>query len=352
MVENKNTFFQLNIELKQDHNNLSTQVKDEIQAAIDILYGLVRVEDTEYTFQKNKRLTFLFKCETRKRSGQIINILRKGGLNNHQYVLDVRLEPIINRRDFEQAVMKCRYEKWTTLSEPDKLDQYSGKDIEVLNDPKNYHEWQIQLFHFLFKNGDPWQEPIKANSRSIVNIVDGTGACGKSVICKWLAVNRGDTVSCVTYGNPQQLRGVIVKSPTKQIYLIDLPKAIQDSSNFNEANLLTIAEELANGNLQNMLYASGTSKLMEPPSVVIFSNYHLNYSKLSADRWIGLKMNRTKKNDRIWLDYFDTNTIDVTKENKKLVLEAKEFNKRNNQSQENEKLIKDILRKAKLSIKK
>lgn len=52
-----------------------------------------------------------------------------------------------------------------------------------------------------------------------------------------------------------------------------------------EEDLLSVIEDLKSGLVINVMYGSGKTLLMEPPHIIVSSNYKLNYENLSKDRW-------------------------------------------------------------------
>ena len=325
MVENKSTFFRLKIQLTKDYNNLDIREQEHLQESIDVFYSKIK-EETEYTFQHLNKLEYLFKVNDRKRTGHLIKLLKSTELSINQLISECHIHALKNTEFKEMLTNYFRDDDWTVLSKPLKYELYDESDIKFLDNPKNYHDWQRQLFNFLFESGDPIHgKPKKMNSREVLVVIDSIGGAGKTVLIKYLQMRRPDEFTSITYGTPAQCKSIVAKQPNRSVYAIDLPRSIQKSSNFNSANVLTFVEELVSGLVQTNLYGSGTYKMMNPAAVIIFCNFHLPYEGLSSDRWVGLKIKRDSlvNPKRIYLEHFDALNIDVEKENKKLELESK-----------------------------
>lgn len=54
-------------------------------------------------------------------------------------------------------------------------------------------------------------------------------------------------------------------------------------------------EDIKNGFITSSFYGKGKSLLMNPPHIIISSNYVLNQNLLSEDRWISYKIDKNSK---------------------------------------------------------
>ena len=48
---------------------------------------------------------------------------------------------------------------------------------------------------------------------------------------------------------------------------------------------MSVLEDLKSGLVTNVMYGSGKTLIMEPPHIIVSSNYILKYELLSEDRW-------------------------------------------------------------------
>lgn len=85
------------------------------------------------------------------------------------------------------------------------------------------------------------------------------------------------------YGSASQLRSGAVNIGKKKLYIVDLARS--KSSGDKEEDLLSVLEDIKNGFVTNAMYGSGKTLMMEPPHIIVSSNYILNYELLSSDRW-------------------------------------------------------------------
>ena len=102
---------------------------------------------------------------------------------------------------------------------------YRGEDINILNDKKNWFDWQKKLYDLLFdKNG----EFRKAKVREIIFIEDKYGNSGKSTFWKWLYIFHPREIGLLSEASGSQLKANIVKLGARKLYFIDLPRTEGD----------------------------------------------------------------------------------------------------------------------------
>ena len=158
---------------------------------------------------------------------------------------------------------------------------YSGKDIEFLNDKPNRTSWQNNLYDSIFDESK--NQFIVADDRKIIWIYDKKGKCGKSKWVKWLCANNPEDIIKLTFGSPQQLRSAIVSIGPKKVYLIDIPRT-RDKSDSMES-LINSLEEVKNGHVTSIMYGQYKTIFFEPPHVIVFSNERCPKQMMSEDRW-------------------------------------------------------------------
>lgn len=73
-----------------------------------------------------------------------------------------------------------------------------------------------------------------------------------------------------------------------------LNEKLKEMKGEKEEYLLGSLEDVKNENITQVFRGSGFSMLMEPPHVVVSSNYLLQYDLLSSDRWKIFKINHNK----------------------------------------------------------
>ena len=90
-------------------------------------------------------------------------------------------------------------------------------------------------------------------------------------------------ISRISFGTATQLRSAVIAAGPKKMYILDLTrtKGKEDS----EHDLLSVIESIVDGMIYSPMYGKHETLLMEPPHVLITSNYALNYTLLSLDRW-------------------------------------------------------------------
>lgn len=66
-----------------------------------------------------------------------------------------------------------------------------------------------------------------------------------------------------------------------------------------EEDLLSVLEDIKSGLVTNAMYGSGKTLLMEPPHIIVSSNYTLKYELLSEERWQIYNINSSNKLETI-----------------------------------------------------
>lgn len=157
---------------------------------------------------------------------------------------------------------------------------YSGKDIEVLDEPSRRFPWQNKIIDLLFV---PGSSNIKtADDRTIIWITDTQGNTGKSKLVKWCCFNN-DRVVKITFGTASQLRSAIISAGQRLIYFVDIPRTLGTDDSIH--SLMSALEDLKNGFVVSSMYGQNESLLLDPPHIVVFSNKMCPQQMMSKDRW-------------------------------------------------------------------
>lgn len=157
---------------------------------------------------------------------------------------------------------------------------YFGNDLKVMETP--FH-WQYDLVDLLDQPPD---------DRTIIYIWEKTGNVGKSKLVKWMCFNKKATR--IPLGTATQLKCSVISEGAHKVYLIDIPRSIGSEERLGD--LFSAIEEVKNGHIKTAMYGKPSELFMEPPHVVVFSNYPPSLKLCSVDRWkcyipfkIGLK---------------------------------------------------------------
>lgn len=87
----------------------------------------------------------------------------------------------------------------------------------------------------------------------------------------------------ITFGTASQLRSSVITMGPKKLYLLDLTRTKGRAD--NEHDLMSALENIIDGMIISPMYGKAGKLLMEPPHIMITSNYLLDYELLSLDRW-------------------------------------------------------------------
>ena len=124
----------------------------------------------------------------------------------------------------------------------------------------------------------------KADPRKIISILDRNGNHGKSSFFKYLLIENSDDVGRVGYVSAGQLRSRAMNMGPKKIYIIDLART--KSKGDSGLDILSTIEDLKSGLVISTFYGRANSLIMDPPTIIISSNYEFDYESLSKDRWL------------------------------------------------------------------
>ena len=161
----------------------------------------------------------------------------------------------------------------------EELQKYTGKDIEIFRQ-KGFYPWQEKVNEIIF---EPNTFTIQdSSSREVFWIYDQTGNTGKSLFTKYLCYNN-NTITKLAFGSGSQMRSAVVEEGPKKCYIIDIPRQLYNDD--FQKNIYSVIEDLKNGFVKSSMYGKSKTLFMEPPIVIIFSNFSCPDNKLSVDRW-------------------------------------------------------------------
>ena len=312
--KNKASFFYVSLPIILNDR----QVENTLSEKMDLVLGSLGCQDEIYRFKINEsnKLVYLFSTKTRKRKGQVTKLLARHLSESKTMVV------ALMKREFYKYINKfLNKTNIQKLEEPNlehEFDGYSGADINILNDRKNWFPWQEEMYNMMFYKNNIMKECPQYNSklsRQILFLYDKTGCTGKSTFWKWLFFNHSKDIAVLTIGTASQLRSAVSQCAHKNLYICDLPRAIgrQDSSRIDD--LIQTIEELKNGMFVSVMYGRNNVTIMNKPYIVISSNFIIDGSVLSKDRWKILEITEDKK------------LVDITKKvGKKVVYKVKKLN--------------------------
>lgn len=127
----------------------------------------------------------------------------------------------------------------------------------------------------------PWQSKVieyvsgPVHSREVLVILDRQGGAGKSMLAKHLADTRD--VAVLTTGKHAD---IAYAYKGQGVCIFDFPRCMGE-----ERVPFSIIEQIKNGMMFSGKYESGL-KRFNPPHVLIFCNWEIDYSQMSDDRWV------------------------------------------------------------------
>lgn len=271
--------------------------KEELENAVDLVLGRMQIAEEPYKFFKseNSRTIYFFRVDVTKRK-------RTGQLNRYcqAFLPKDQLDPdLIDARGVAQDLFfteleRIKQSKDFKFTNPERFTReepvYTGSDIKIFEDKTKWFPWQREIYNLMFDENGNLRE---AHPRHIYSLIDIDGNSGKSSFFKWVLYKHSDLVGRIAYGTASQLRSSLVNIGNKKIYIIDLARSKSKAD--KEEDLLSAIEDLKSGLVINPMFGNGKLLLMEPPHIIISSNYLLNYQLLSKDRWqiFQLKQNKT-----------------------------------------------------------
>lgn len=275
-MENKNSFFSLYLDIRPFKEN--DFYLEKLDDSVDLIFSSMGVRNHCYKFKEanNNEFIYFFQTDNRKRKGQLVKYCEKYLPENQDFSVDG-----ITKFNFETEIERTtKNNNFKLIEKPNVFGEYSANDISIFNDPKNWHSWQKEVYKLIFNEDNSFKKP---HPRQIISIVDTKGNSGKSSFFKWLYYNHPNSIGRMGYGSASQLRSGSVNLGKKNLYIIDLARS--KSKDDRQEDLLSVLEDLKSGLITNAMYGSGKTLLMEPPHIIVSSNYVLKYELLSSDRW-------------------------------------------------------------------
>ena len=276
MSENKNSFFSLTLDTIQFSTN--PYQLEKLDDFVDLIFSTMKVQNNWYKFcqKNNQEIIYFFKTEDRKRKGQLVNCCDKIFPKVQEYSVEA-----LSKISYEKDINRFKKnENFKLIYKPLPFGDYSANDISIFKDPKNWHPWQQDLYNLVFNKDGSFRDP---HPRHIISLVDIKGCSGKSTWFKYWYFKHPEDIGRMGYGSASQLRAGAVNLGKKKLYIVDLARS--KSVNDREEDLLSVLEDIKNGLVSNAMYGSGKTLMMEPPHIIVCSNYVLKYNLLSEDRW-------------------------------------------------------------------
>lgn len=301
--DNKNSYFKVSYKLSDKATltkDLFEKSKIKIENNLHEMLGKLNASNLHFIENDNDDLTFyyLFKTASRKRVGQIRNILDK---NMAGFDIQTQAQPL-TKSDFVELIKKC--ENNSSLTVVKENVRYTGQDLNIFKDKENWWQWQKDLVEMVFRDDFTVKE---AKSREIILIRDRQGNSGKSTFVKYLWLQNSEDIGFLIDGTATQIRAGVVGQQQKKVYFVDLPRT--SCSEANMAGLMTALEDVKNGLVHKIMYGSGRSLLFDQvPWVILFSNDLPIGGGFSPDRWkvFDLKtmrnISKNSKKDVGWID--------------------------------------------------
>jgi hypothetical protein len=303
--ENKNSYFKIELNLYSETQSKS--YKEIISDSIDLIEHSIGAEQNgSYKIYKtdNSHHIYIFKTKQRKRRGQLNKFCERFLPESDNLFYEARA---ISKNEISGTISKIRKSEEYTIHEEKEINKiiYNGPDTQIFKEKKNLYSWQLFIYKMIydssFKSAD--KKIHVPDQRTIISLVDIEGCTGKSAFFKWLFVENPNEVGRLSYGTASQLRSAAINQGPKKVYIIDLARAKGKCD--NEVDLLAVIEELKSGFVISPMYGKTKLLVIEPPHLIISSNYLMSYELLSDDRWAVYSINKKtkklgKKNDLLF----------------------------------------------------
>ncbi len=171
----------------------------------------------------------------------------------------------------------ARYYKWgERLAEKHKCSE-AKIALKAKMSEETLRPWQTNALALLAKQSD----------REVLWIMDSTGGKGKTFLAKWLCV-----VQDAFYVEGGKKADISYAYAFQDTVVFDLCRGTEEFVNYG-----TI-ESFKNGMMFSPKFHS-TMKVFEPAKVVVFSNWAPDTSKLSADRWNIIDLDRKSMHEQV-----------------------------------------------------
>jgi hypothetical protein len=275
MLDNKSTYFILKLQLSE--LNRTEFYEEKISNSVDLIYNALDVSDKNnhiYRKKDGKTLVHFFKTNSRKRKGMVDKFCQRFLPDDQTWVIiPVRKDEVTERLNNIKEHQGYRLQN-------EVLADYNGEDIKIFNDRKTWYPWQKEIYEMFFNDMNEIKKP---HDREIHHVVCLSGNSGKSSFFKWVYFHNQEDIGRITYGSATQLRTSLINTGPKKLYIVDLARS--KSKNDSEQDLLAAIEDLKSGVVLTSMYGSSKKLLMNPPAILISSNYVFKETGLSEDRW-------------------------------------------------------------------
>ena len=274
---NKRSYFTIQIDVKNEFTNSEIDLENPIDQILYAMGSSNNDEDQGKWFNKN-RIIIIFKVNTRKRRTQLEKYCES---YLPLEMVDFKCRDI-KKRDISTIINSMEKKGFKNESNNCIIEKVVFEDTKVFENHNNWFEWQKQVYKMIYKD-NKHGKIVKPDHREIISLVDIKGNSGKSSFFKFLYSHDKERIGRFTYGTAGQLRSAAVNLGEKKVYIIDLArtKAPRDS----EEDLLAVIEDLKSGILFSPFYGKNNELIMNPPIVIISSNYKFSMGTLSKDRW-------------------------------------------------------------------
>ena len=314
---NKAAFFE--VQLTYSKMEINQQLLEEkITIQMDLLFEAVNAREI-YKFNtknhdksKKKHITYFFGTQTRKRKSQILKYLEdfikeeiekafiEVPYNKENFSVRYRVMPLLKSRFFDR--IRNRLENKNTkffsrellfskkLYNPRKELIYKGEDLQIFDDKKNWHPWQLELSEKIFYQTG---EIRRANYQRAIYLWDPEGSSGKSTFYKFL-IYKYYSEKSITYlrmGVANELISALAKCSNKKLYICDLSKLLTLTDKSTLYSLFARVENLKNGIICNHRHENYDLQLFFNPHVILSSNQLVSPQSLSKDEWIIYQIN-------------------------------------------------------------
>lgn len=285
-TENKNSYFYLKLNIPSEYRNSEAFEKKLDDAIDDILYSMnspTNDKNNHRICSKDKnQIIHIFRTNNRKRKGQLNKFCKRfidDSWNVEYESKGLKMDEI------PEIINKVRRSKnYIFLEETiEKEKLYNGSDVTIFKDFKNWHNWQKEIFNMLFEEQGNFKKIKIPHHRKIISIVDFKGNCGKSSFWKYIYTRNKKDIGRLSYGTTSQLRSAAINLGIKKIYIIDLPRT---TGRFDsQKDLINVIEDLKSGVLISGMYGRAKELIVEPPHIILSTNYVFTLGDLSKDRW-------------------------------------------------------------------
>lgn len=159
---------------------------------------------------------------------------------------------------------------------------YSGKDLEIMDSSNPKYYWQCQLNYLL--------STLEQSDRQVIVVYDNEGGRGKTKWCKHrLFYHDQDSMLVAVENSAQQTLAALSTSPSKSLYMLDVPRAKRSKESWSE--IFRLCESLKNGLLTSTFYGKYSLSVFDTCTVVLFTNMNIYedpdlFGQLSHDRWL------------------------------------------------------------------